>query len=128
MAIFLLTYDLHNEQGPAHYTALWAELKRLRAHRVMERACLVNLDTDNPRRVVETLKPLTESRDRLLASRMDPGSYWYLNAGAETNDWLRQNPPVALPAKAEAPGSGVGSGASSGAGAAGPGAGAGDAG
>lgn len=96
MSIFLLHYDLSHEDGLPHYVDFRKELTRLRAHRVLENACLINVNTHDPRRLVETLKPLTEERDRLFAMRMEPGNYWYLNALSDTNDWLKDNPPEAF--------------------------------
>lgn len=102
MGVFLLVYDLKNEAGHEHYHAFWAELSRLGAHRVLESACMVNLNTEDARRVVETLKKLTDKSDRVAAVRMEPGNYWYLNAYPKTNDWLSRNPPAA-PRESEAP-------------------------
>ncbi|WP_371037316.1 hypothetical protein [Rhodosalinus sp. FB01] len=103
MAVFLLSYDLRNEAGHEYYHAFWAELSRLGAHRVLEGACMVNLNTENPRQVVETLKKLTDDSDRVVAVRMEPGNYWYLNAYPKTNDWLSRNAPAAMVPPAQTP-------------------------
>ncbi len=94
MAIFMLTYDLSHEDGLPHYERLREELTRLRAHRIMENACLINLNTVDPKRLVEALQPLVEDRDRLFAVRLEPRSYWYVHAMRDTNDWLKTNKPV----------------------------------
>lgn len=96
MPIFLLNYDLSHEDGLPHYVDFRKELTRLRAHRVLNTACLINVNTADPKRLVEALKPMTEDKDRLFATRMDPNSYWYLNTFDKTNDWLKDNPPVPL--------------------------------
>ena len=96
MAIFHLTYDLTHEDGITHYTTLREELTRLRAHQVLSNSCLINLNTSSARRLVDALKPLVLEADRVFAVRVEPRSYWYINARAETNDWLKTNPPVAL--------------------------------
>ena len=96
MAIFYLTYDLLHEDGFERYEMLREELARLRAHPVLSNACLINLNTVDPKRLVEALKPLVEETDRLFAIRLEPRSYWYVNARSETNDWLQSNKPVAL--------------------------------
>lgn len=96
MAIFYLTYDLSHEDGLKHYQALREELTRLRAHQVGENGAFINLNTVDPKRLVEALQPLIEERDRLFAVRMEPRSYWYINARRDTNDWIKANPPVPL--------------------------------
>jgi hypothetical protein len=96
LAIFYLTYDLIHEDGLQHYQALREQLTRLRAHQVLSNGCLINLNTVDPKRLVEALQPLVEKADRLFAVRLEPRSYWYVNARQDTNDWLKANPPVAL--------------------------------
>ena len=88
MAIFYLTYDLTHEDGLKHYQSLREELTRLRAHQVLENACLINLNTVDPKRLVESLQSLVEDADRIFAARLEPRSYWYVNARRDTNDWL----------------------------------------
>jgi len=96
LAIFHLTYDLNHEDGITHYETLRKELTRLRAHQVLSNSCLINLNTASARRLIEAIKPLIEESDRLFAVRVEPQSYWYINARAETNEWLKNNPAVAL--------------------------------
>ncbi len=98
MPIFLLSFDLSHEDGLPYYEEFRKELTRFHAHRVLSNACLINVNTADPKRLVEILKPKTDDKDRLMATRMDPTSYWYLNTLPGTNDWLKENPPVALPA------------------------------
>jgi hypothetical protein len=102
LAIFFLTYNLTHEDGFKHYQALREEFTRLRAHQVLENAALINLNTVDPKRLVEALQPLVEERDRLFAVRLEPRSYWYINARQETNDWLKTNKPVPLEEALEA--------------------------
>lgn len=96
-----MTFDLGNEDGPEHYKAFSDELARLRAHRVMDRACLINLNTASARRVSEALKELLDEKDRIFVMRVDTQTYWYLNAFPETNEWLKANPPEPAPALPE---------------------------
>lgn len=96
MAIFLLTYDLTHEEGLPHYQTLRDELTRMRAHQVLSNACLINLNTVDAKRLVEALQPVVEKADRLFAVRLEPRSYWYINARRETNEWLENNPAVSL--------------------------------
>lgn len=96
LAIFHLTYDLLHEDGIQHYQKLREELTRLRAHQILSNSCLINLNIDDPRRLVEALQPLVEAPDRLFAMRVEPRTYWYVNARQNTNDWLENNPPVTL--------------------------------
>jgi hypothetical protein len=96
LAIFYLTYDLTHEDGITHYQKLREELTRLRAHRVLSNACLINLNTVDPKRLVESLQPLVEEGDRFFAVRLEPRSYWYVNALRDTNDWLENNPAISL--------------------------------
>ncbi|MEO0465139.1 MAG: hypothetical protein AAF216_01245 [Pseudomonadota bacterium] len=96
LAIFYLTYTLHHEDGLQHYQALREELTRLRAHQVGPNSALINLNTVDPKRLIEALQPMTEEGDRLFAVRLEPRSYWYVNALSDTNDWLKTNKPVPL--------------------------------
>ncbi len=102
MAIFYLTYDLTHEDGITHYQKLREELTRLRAHQVLDNACLINLNTVDPKRLVESLQPLAEKADRFFAIRLEPRSYWYVNARRDTNDWLKNNPAISLEEAQEA--------------------------
>jgi hypothetical protein len=102
LAIFYLTYDLTHENGMEHYQVLREELTRLRAHRVLSNACLINLNTVDPKRLVESLQPLVEKADRLFAVRLEPRSYWYVNARQDTNEWLKNNPAISLEEAREA--------------------------
>ncbi|WP_281545232.1 hypothetical protein [Grimontia sp. SpTr1] len=93
MAIYILAYDLVNEQGnSSDYQELWDELERLDAHRVQDSLWLVNLD-NTPKEVVEHFKRFTDTDDRIWVSSVRRNENWYLRAKAGTNSWLENNPP-----------------------------------
>jgi hypothetical protein len=92
MPVFEFTYDLVKPAGEFDYEPLWNELKRLDAHRTQYSAWLINLN-NTAREVVEHFKQFVHNDDRLMAVRLRPGDYWYVNAMAGTNEWLKRNPP-----------------------------------
>lgn len=92
MPIYVFTYDLRNESGSHDYKPLWDELDRLGAHRFQDSAWLINL-TNTAKEVIEHFEAFTDSDDRLYASTLRKGQYWYRNAKSGTNDWLKENPP-----------------------------------
>ncbi|MCK7595812.1 hypothetical protein M0G74_00850 [Microbulbifer sp. CAU 1566] len=93
MAIFILGYDLVNENGSsADYQELWDELERLNAHRTQDSLWLVNLD-NSPKEVVDHLKSFVDKDDRLWVSVVHRNENWYSNAKGGTNKWLENNPP-----------------------------------
>ena len=92
MAVYVFTYDLRNESGSQDYQPLWDELERLGAHRFQDSAWLLNLN-NTAKEVIEHFKGFTDSDDRLYVSIVHDNEYWYTNAMAGTNDWLKANPP-----------------------------------
>jgi CRISPR-associated endonuclease Cas2 len=94
MSVYLVAYDLVNEsKGTFDYQPLWAELKRLGAHRTQYSLWLLNVN-NTAKEVVEHLKKYVDNNDRLWATSVRKGEHWYVNAMSGTNKWLEENPPT----------------------------------
>jgi len=91
--IYLLTYDLVKKKPEFDYEILWAELKRLNAHRVQESVWLINLN-NTAKEVVEHFAKFVHADDRLWVSSVRKDQHWYRNALKGTTDWLKANPPT----------------------------------
>jgi len=89
MTTYVLTYDLIKRKD---YETLWAELKRLKAHRALESFWLINV-TNSAKELHGHLSKYIDNDDRLWVSELTK-QYWYNNAKAGTNDWLKANPPA----------------------------------
>lgn len=92
MAIYLLSYDLVKETSSFDYKPLWAELRRLNAHKTQLSAWLINL-TNTPKEVADHFQGFMDNDDRLWVTRVRAAEHWYFNALEGTNDWLKANPP-----------------------------------
>lgn len=92
MAVFLITFDLNHTDGYDHYKAFTEELGKMRAHRVLNNACLVNVRSSSPKAVLDHLKPFTEDTDRLFAVRVDAENAYFSHAYPGTNEWIEKNP------------------------------------
>lgn len=92
MSVYTLAYDLVKETGSHDYEPLWAELKRLDAHRVQYSFWLVNLN-NNSKEVHDHFKAYLDENDRLFVDRLRKNENWYSGAMAGTNAWLERNPP-----------------------------------
>lgn len=101
MAVFLVTFDLNHADGYDHYKAFTEELGKMRAHRVLNNACLVNVRSASARAVLDHLKPFTEATDRLFAVRVDGENSYFMHVYPGTNEWLEQNPLDGEPAANE---------------------------
>ena len=84
---------LINERSGYDYEPLWAELKRLKAHRVQYSLWLVNLSY-TAEQVVNHFKKFVDKDDRLWASQVREAEHWFVNAKGGTNAWLKENPPT----------------------------------
>jgi len=93
MAIYVFAYDLVKKKPEFDYEILWAELKRLGAHRVQESLWIVNL-ANSAKEVAEHFGRYMHSDDRIWVSSVRRGEHWYKNAMAGTNSWLEANPPT----------------------------------
>ncbi|KKN31112.1 hypothetical protein LCGC14_0827190 [marine sediment metagenome] len=84
MAVFIVTYDLNKNKD---YETLWEELKRLDGHKAALSFYFVDVDTDDPRTLINHLKNYVDADDTLIASRVDvrPAT-WRAKAG--TKEWL----------------------------------------
>lgn len=91
MAIFLLSFDLNHEDGYEHYSDFTDELTKLRGFRVMNNACLVSVNTSNPKRLLDHLRPMLEDTDRIFAVRVAQDHAYYLHAYPGTNEWLKRH-------------------------------------
>ncbi|TMJ94279.1 MAG: CRISPR-associated protein Cas2, partial [Alphaproteobacteria bacterium] len=93
-SVYLVSYDLVKEKKNAQhdYQVLWDELERLGAHRAQYSAWLVNLNM-TPQEVVQHFRQFVDDNDRIWASKLFRGQYWYVNAIGGTNAWLDANPP-----------------------------------
>ena len=92
MPVFFVTFNLNHEDGYDHYDGFIEELRKMRAHRIMNDACLVNVKTNNPQTLLTHLREFTEEHDRLFAARVDTNNSYYLHAYPGTNEWLEANP------------------------------------
>lgn len=93
MSIYLVPYDLVNEsKGSFDYQPLWAELKRLGAHRTQYSLWLLNV-SNTAKEVAEHLSQFVDGDDRIWVTSVRSGEYWYKNAIGGTNKWIEQNPP-----------------------------------
>ncbi len=100
MAIFFVTFDLNHKDGYDHYPKFVEELGKMRAHRIMNNACLVNVNTGSAKALLEHIKPLLEETDRIFAARIDTENSFYQHAYPGTNEWLEHNPlPTPTPVK-----------------------------
>jgi hypothetical protein len=93
MPVYSLTYDLVNESNSFDYKPLWKELERLNAHRTQYSDWLINLN-NTPKEVVDHFQRFTDKDDRVMATRLRPNEYHYVNALPGTNAWLEKNPPT----------------------------------
>lgn len=92
MPVFFVTFNLNHEDGYKHYDSFTEELRKMRAHRVMNDACLINVSTSNPQTLLEHLRQFTEEHDRLFAARIDTQNSYYLHTYPGTNEWIEDNP------------------------------------
>ena len=95
MPIFLVSYDLNREDGPARRAAFAEAMQKLNPCRVMDNAALVHVNTGSARALLEHLRPFLDPRDRIFAVRVSPENMFYLNAYPGTNDWVARNLPAA---------------------------------
>lgn len=92
MPIYLVTYDLNKESSSEDYKPLWADLKRLGAHRALESVWLVNV-TNTTNELGEHLKRLVDGNDSLFVTKLRQGEIWRFRNKAGTTEWLEKNPP-----------------------------------
>jgi len=92
MSIYLLAYDLVNKPTEFDYEPLWAELKRLGAHRTQYSLWLLDLN-NTAQEVVEHFQKFVHTNDRLWATKIRRREHHYVNAMAGTNKWLTEHPP-----------------------------------
>lgn len=91
MAIYLLSYDLVKETSSFDYKPLWAELRRLDAHKTQFSLWLINLD-NTAKDVADHFRNFMDENDRLWITRVRSGEHWFF-AMEGTNEWLAANPP-----------------------------------
>jgi len=89
MATYTFSYDLIKRKD---YQTLWNELGRLGAHRTEASYWLVNVN-NTAKQLHDHLKQFVDNDDRLWVSEFTT-NYWYSNALAGTNDWIKNNPPT----------------------------------
>ncbi len=87
MSVYLLTFELSDEDDAERYELLWTELRRKGAQRVLKAAWVVDFD-DKPEGVRDHLKGLLSDDDRLFVAALAKGGYTYIHARSGTNDWL----------------------------------------
>jgi hypothetical protein len=92
MTVYIFAYDLVNKRSEFDYEPLWAELKRLDAHRTQFSLWLINLN-NTAQEVIEHFKNFVHKDDRLWASRVRRSEHWFVNSIGGTNEWLSRNPP-----------------------------------
>lgn len=92
MSIYLVSYDLVNENSSHDYKPLYKRLKELNAHRVLYSQWLANLN-NTPAEVRDHFKSFMDKDDRIWVTKTRKGEYTFSNAMGGTNDWLKENPP-----------------------------------
>ena len=94
MSVYVIAYDLVDEKKNANhdYEKLWAELKRLSAHRTQLSLWLISL-SNTPKEVSAHFTALLDANDRIWVTKVFAGEYDYVNAIGGTNKWLGANPP-----------------------------------
>lgn len=105
MPVFFVTFDLNHEDGYEHYSEFVAELNKLRGHRIMNNSCLVNINSESAKALLNHLKPHLEDTDRIFAAKIDSSNSYFLHAYPGTNEWLKQHPLDAPTPNAETPAS-----------------------
>ena len=97
MSVYLLSYDLVEEKKNAKidYEKLWAELKRLGAHRTQLSVWLISLN-NTPSEVVDHFRKFVDYNDRLWATKIFKDEYHYVNAMNGTNKWFAAKIPQSL--------------------------------
>lgn len=89
MTTYTVSYDLIKRKD---YETLWAELKRLGAHRTQASYWLVNVN-NTATVLVQHLKGFVDADDSIWVSELTH-NYDFSNARAGTNDWVLKNPPT----------------------------------
>jgi hypothetical protein len=92
MSVFLFTYDLVNEKNGRDYKPLYAELKRLGAHRCMLSVWLLNVD-NTASQLRDYFQTLIDADDRLFITKLRKGEHGRVMNYSGTADWLLANPP-----------------------------------
>ena len=89
MTTYTVSYDLIKKKD---YQLLWDELERLGAHRTQESYWLIAVN-NTAQELHNHLKSFIDADDRIWVSELTK-NYWYSNAKAGTNDWLKRNSPA----------------------------------
>ncbi len=87
MTVYLLTFELSEEDDAERYELLWTDLRRKGAQRVLKTAWIVDFD-DKPEGVRDHVKSFLSDDDRLSVAALVKGGYTYTHARSGTNDWL----------------------------------------
>jgi len=92
MTIFVITYDLINEQGSKDYQPLWDALAKQDCHRTQYSVWLGNFN-NTAKQVHDYFRGFLDTNDRLMVCEFTK-DYWYSQALAGTTEWLSKNPPL----------------------------------
>ncbi|SNR88185.1 hypothetical protein SAMN06265370_1494 [Puniceibacterium sediminis] len=93
MSVFLVSYELKTESGPADYQPLWDALNKLTSHKVQRSVWLV-ATTSTARVLHDHLKQFVDGNDRIWVSRVHAGTgseHYYSTALVGTNDFLAKH-------------------------------------
>jgi hypothetical protein len=91
MASYLIAYDLI-KRTEHDYEELWAELRRLKAHKTQLSLWLLS-SSSSAKVVHDQLKKYMHEEYRLWVAEFQKGRHMYSNAIGGTNDWISNNPP-----------------------------------
>lgn len=87
MATFAITYDLNKHKD---YETLWAELKRLQAHKAAESFYLANINSNSEVEVRDHLKQYIDEDDTLIVVKFSTRPACR-KARLGTSKWLDEN-------------------------------------
>lgn len=87
MALFLISYDLHNRRN---YQPLWDALKGVGAHKALESLWLVNLN-NTAQQVLDWISEFGDSDDSFFVTIVSKNTTARLRNNAGTTEWLNSN-------------------------------------
>lgn len=86
MALYIATYDLHNDKN---YAPLWELMKRWGATRSTESVWLLNVNL-TAGQVRDAMRDAVHEHDSVVVVEIKQGSYWACYRSPDATDWLRR--------------------------------------
>lgn len=87
MPVYAVTYDLNKEKN---YDRLWAEMKRLGAHKAALSFYLLSVNLDTSKSLLDHLKSFVDDDDRIIVVKTTKRDIATLRAFQGTSDWLKE--------------------------------------